>query len=73
MKAKNLAVLVGLTIAAAFLQAQASSQQATIDTASASHPFPHFWEQTFGSGRAILTLRDNYRKDLSDVHELKHL
>ncbi len=27
-------------------------------------PFPHFWEQTFGSGRAILSLRDSYRRDL---------
>jgi xylan 1,4-beta-xylosidase len=27
-------------------------------------PFPHFWEQMFGSGRAVLALRDNYRRDL---------
>lgn len=27
-------------------------------------PFPHFWEQMFGSGRAVLALRDNYRKDV---------
>src|ERR1700735_5295950 len=32
-----------------------------------SHPFPHFWEQMFGSGRAILGLRDSYRSDLRDV------
>src|SRR5271154_44299 len=32
-----------------------------------SHPFPHFWEQMFGSGRAILSLRDSYRSDLRDV------
>ena len=30
-------------------------------------PFPHFWEQMFGSGRAVLSLRDNYRKDLREV------
>jgi len=30
-------------------------------------PFPHFWEEMFGSGRAILSLRDNYRQDLRDV------
>ncbi len=29
-----------------------------------THPFPHFWEQTFGSGRAILSLRESYRQDL---------
>jgi xylan 1,4-beta-xylosidase len=34
-----------------------------------SHPFPHFWEQMFGSGRAILSLRDSYRRDLREVKE----
>ena len=29
-----------------------------------SRPFPHFWEQVFGSGRAILSLRESYRQDL---------
>jgi xylan 1,4-beta-xylosidase len=27
-------------------------------------PFPHFWEQMFGSGRAVLALRDDYRRDV---------
>jgi len=31
--------------------------------------FPHFWEQMFGSGRAALSLRDNYRKDLDTVRQ----
>lgn len=39
----------------------------TIDAAARTTPFPHFWEQTFGSGRAILELRDDYRKDLRAV------
>ena len=30
-----------------------------------SHPFPHYWERMFGSGRAILSLRDSYRRDLA--------
>ncbi len=30
-------------------------------------PFPHFWEKMFGSGRAILALRDSYRRDLETV------
>ena len=34
-----------------------------------SHPFPHYWEQMFGSGRAILSLRDSYRRDLREVEE----
>ena len=32
--------------------------------------FPHFWEQMFGSGRAIFSLRDSYRHDLNDVHQI---
>jgi xylan 1,4-beta-xylosidase len=42
------------------------AQDATIvvDGSAPAHPFPHFWEQMFGSGRAILSLRDNYRQDL---------
>ncbi len=30
-------------------------------------PLPHFWEQMMGSGRAILSLRDSYRRDLRAV------
>jgi len=43
---------------------------ASVDTQAASHPFPHFWEQMFGSGRAALSLRDDYRRDLRQVHDL---
>jgi xylan 1,4-beta-xylosidase len=38
-----------------------------VDPSAPSHPFPHFWEQMFGSGRAILSLRDDYRRDLREV------
>ena len=41
----------------------------TIDAAAPTTPFPHFWEMTFGSGRAILSLRDSYRTDLATVKE----
>lgn len=41
----------------------------TIDAAAPTTPFPHFWEQTFGSGRAILSLRESYRDDLRTVKE----
>jgi xylan 1,4-beta-xylosidase len=41
-----------------------------IDAKAASHPFPHFWEKMFGSGRAILTLRDSYRRDLHAVKQI---
>jgi xylan 1,4-beta-xylosidase len=46
---------------------QSSAQQIVIDANAPTTPFPHFWEQMFGSGRAILSLRDNYRKDLREV------
>jgi xylan 1,4-beta-xylosidase len=35
-----------------------------INAKGPTHPFPHFWETAFGSGRAILSLRDSYRRDL---------
>jgi xylan 1,4-beta-xylosidase len=53
--------------------AQASPASAvehlTIDATAPATPFPHFWEQTFGSGRAILSLRESYRNDLRTVKE----
>jgi xylan 1,4-beta-xylosidase len=48
---------------------QSSTQQIVIDVNAAATPFPHFWEQMFGSGRAILSLRENYRKDLREVRK----
>ena len=39
-----------------------------MDLFAASHPFPHFWERMFGSGRAILSLRESYRRD---IHRLQ--
>jgi xylan 1,4-beta-xylosidase len=38
-----------------------------VDPSAPSHAFPHFWEQMFGSGRAILSLRESYRYDLREV------
>jgi xylan 1,4-beta-xylosidase len=45
----------------------ANTETITIDPSAASHAFPHFWERMFGSGRAILSLRDDYRRDLRSV------
>jgi xylan 1,4-beta-xylosidase len=60
------------------LAAQEASQQSSIhrseldetivvDPSAPAHPFPHYWEQMFGSGRAILSLRESYRRDLREV------
>ena len=44
-----------------------SEDEIIIDAEGPHHAFPHFWEQMFGSGRALLTLRDSYRQDLRAV------
>jgi xylan 1,4-beta-xylosidase len=38
-----------------------------IPAGAAETPFPHYWERMYGSGRAILSLRDSYRRDLREV------
>jgi xylan 1,4-beta-xylosidase len=38
-----------------------------IDGHAPAHPFAHFWEQMFGSGRAALSLRAGYRRDMRKV------
>ena len=69
MRIRVFIVLLGLTIVASVLAAQSPVREIEIDANVTGHPFPHFWEQTFGSGRAILALRDNYRQDLRAVHD----
>ena len=51
----------------ALLAAQGQTEKVVIDNQAEAHPFPHFWEHMFGSGRAILSLRDSYRDDLREV------
>ena len=43
------------------------SETLLIDAKAPGHPFPHFWEQMFGSARAIVSLRESYRHDMSAV------
>jgi xylan 1,4-beta-xylosidase len=65
-------VLAVLVSAAVFAQAQTDLSQpvaVTINAQDAGTPFPHFWEQMFGSGRAIVSLRQSYRDDLSTVKD----
>lgn len=45
----------------------------SIDAQAQTTPFPHFWEEMFGSGRAILTLRESYREDLRAVKRITDL
>jgi xylan 1,4-beta-xylosidase len=48
-------------------KAAPGSEVLNIDARAEGTPFPHFWERDFGSGRAILSLRDSYRKDMDTV------
>lgn len=52
------------------MPAQTPMETITIDAAAPARPFPHYWEQMFGSGRAILSLRDSYRRHLKAVHQI---
>ncbi|HEV7122535.1 MAG TPA: glycosyl hydrolase family 39 [Rhodanobacter sp.] len=60
------ALLVATATAAA---AAPPAVQIQVDAQATGTPFPHFWETTFGSGRASLSLRDDYRRDLDAVHK----
>src|SRR5580693_4043474 len=62
--------LLYLLMAAALLPAQ---EQVRIDANGLAKPFPHFWEQMFGSGRAVLSLRESYRRDLEAVKAVTDL
>ena len=65
-----LRVTAALLLAATPLALKAQQpEHLVIDAKAASTPFPHFWEQTFGSGRAILSLRESYRNDLRTVKQ----
>ena len=50
-----------------------NSEVIVVDAAAPTHPFPHFWEEMFGSGRAILSLRESYRNDLRSVKQITGL
>ena len=52
---------------------QSGPQVIDINAGGAARPFPHFWERMFGSGRAILSLREGYRRDLRDVKKITGL
>jgi xylan 1,4-beta-xylosidase len=67
-------VLAVIALAGFHLQGQApaagGAETIDVDGNAASHPFPHFWEEMFGSGRAILSLRQDYRDDLHAVKKI---
>jgi xylan 1,4-beta-xylosidase len=64
------AAAIVLSAAPACAQSMNSPETLVVDANAPSHPFPHFWEKVFGSGRAILSLRESYRQDLRDVKQI---
>jgi xylan 1,4-beta-xylosidase len=65
-----IAVLLISTLAAGPWAQQSQNQVLVVDGSAPAHNFPHFWEHMFGSGRAVLSLRDDYRKDLRTVKQI---
>src|ERR1039457_4904124 len=68
----SLTALICLVVTSVAAPAQVSSNPDVImvDATAPGHPFPHFWEQMFGSGGAILSLRGGFRNDLCDVKQI---
>jgi xylan 1,4-beta-xylosidase len=70
-RSSSLVLLLTLTFLPSLGRAQAPANVVIdIDASAPTHAFPHFWEQMFGSGRAILTLRESYRRDLREVRQI---
>jgi xylan 1,4-beta-xylosidase len=72
MRVNRSGLMVIALAALSSMAPQQTSERETIviDVNGPAHPFPHFWEKMFGSGRAILALRDDYRRDLRAVREI---
>lgn len=47
-----------------------AQEKIEINAQAQATPFPHFWEEMFGSGRANLSLRESYRNDLRAVKQV---
>ena len=63
-------VVAAVVFSAGPVFAQQSADEIVVDAHAAGTPFPHFWEEMFGSGRANLALRANYRTDLQLVRKV---
>ncbi|HEY2395232.1 MAG TPA: glycosyl hydrolase family 39 [Rudaea sp.] len=60
-------VVIALVLLVVSSVAFALDETVVVDAAAPTRPFAHFWEQMFGSGRAVLSLRESYRNDLRQV------
>ncbi len=48
-------------------------EEIVVNAHAAGTPFPHFWEEMFGSGRANLAMRAHYQSDLRMVKKVTDL
>lgn len=67
---RAVAVCALLSFGLASAQRSAAQQKVEIDVNAQAHPFPHFWEEMFGSGHANLAMRESYRDDLRAVKRI---
>lgn len=82
LRAQTIFLLASLLVCAFALPVLRARAHVSLQSSMAAHetieinanapatPFPHFWEEMFGSGRAILTLRQSYRDDLRAVKQI---
>jgi xylan 1,4-beta-xylosidase len=68
LKSWHLVLLLSAVVMAA--RSGLAQEKIDIDPQAPTTPFPHYWEQMFGSGRAILTLRESYRNDIRAVKQV---
>jgi len=57
-------LLAGLCL---MMPAARAEESIVVDASAPGRPLPHFWEHMFGSGRAVLSLREGYRDDMRAV------
>jgi xylan 1,4-beta-xylosidase len=60
-------ILIAATAGTSAAQSAAPAERIEVDLRVPARPFPHYWERVFGSGRAVLALREDYRRDLRTV------
>ena len=65
-----LLLAISITSPSALFAQSSATERIVIDASAHATPLPHFWEHLFGSGRAILSLRDSYRQDLREVKKI---
>ena len=67
---RSILCYLAFALALGFAASSWGQETIAVDAQAPAKPFPHFWERMFGSGRAILTLRESYREDLRAVKKV---